>query len=629
MTTSIRATAVAAVLALAVLTVAPAAHAAPGDDRERPAPVPTESYHSGKSGKPSKPGRVRTKKWDVSGLRAKVLTTAPEPTARAGASRAAAPPAPTANDVTGDGRADLVAQLSGADAGALRVYTGNGATASNPWETTYTATPPQWEFADTLIIADVTGDNRVDVVVRDPSVNNGTLYVYPNDGSGSANPWPSRFAAGTGWNIVDRILVGDVTGDGKPDLLARNPVESSGTLYVYPNNGSVTSNPWTRSPIWSGNGWNLAQMMMLDDVTGDGKPEVVARDTTGALLVYPHNGSTTSNFWTSIVHGSTGGWSSADRLSMDDVTGDGRPDVISRDPSGALWIHPWQSATAGSMWSPTTRFAAGTGFEYALDVVTGDVTGDGKPDLVAHVARSGDLWLLPNTKAATGNPWPDRVTAGTDWGFASQILLADVNGDHLQDVLAVDKRLSNGTLWIYLNNGSTTGLRWTTRHFGGTGWNIFNHLMAGDVTGDGRADLVGRDSAGDMYAYPGNGSTTAFPWTPRAWVGSNWQTATRLALGDMDRDGIADLVDLENDGSLWVFPTGASTDPIVIPGDWTGTRSLGLGHVTGSSGPDLVVGDASGGLSIYANNGATSGNPWSSAPRSGGTGFQGAISLVL
>lgn len=352
MTTSIRATAIAAALALAVLTVAPAAHAAPGDDRKRPAPGPTEPYHSGKSGKPGKPGK--TKKWDVRGIRAKTLAVPPGLTARSGSSRTAATPSPTANDVTGDGRADLVAQLSGADAGALRVYTGNGATTSTPWETTYTATPPQWEFADTLIVADVTGDDRADVVVRDPSANNGTLYIYPNDGSGSANPWPSRFAAGTGWNIVDRILVGDVTGDGRPDLLARNPVESDGTLYVYPNNGSVTSNPWTQSPIWSGNGWNLAQMMMLDDVTGDGKPEIVARDTTGALLVYPHNGSTTSNFWTSIVYGSTGGWSSTDRLSMDDVTGDGHPDVISRDPSGALWIHPWQSATAGSMWSPAS-----------------------------------------------------------------------------------------------------------------------------------------------------------------------------------------------------------------------------------------------------------------------------------
>ncbi|MEU0486737.1 hypothetical protein ABZ260_47190, partial [Streptosporangium sp. NPDC006013] len=99
MTTSIRATAVAATLALAILTVAPAAHAAPGDDRKRPAPGPTEPYHSGKSGKPSKPGK--TKKWDVNGIRTRTLAAAPESTARSGPSHTAATPSPAANDVTG------------------------------------------------------------------------------------------------------------------------------------------------------------------------------------------------------------------------------------------------------------------------------------------------------------------------------------------------------------------------------------------------------------------------------------------------------------------------------------------------------------------------------------------------
>lgn len=604
MRSSTAAVTASALALLSLLAATPPAQAAPPSDRA--------------------PASVRSKTWDVSRVRSAKAAKRP-----AQKSRTATAATPAAHDVTGDGRADLVAQLPSADAGSLRVYAGNGATTSNPWEPTYVATSPRWTFADFLLLADVTGDGRADVIARDPAADAGTLWVYPNDGSGSGDPWPDRFAAGTGWNVADKILAGDVTGDGHADLLVRDPSSANGTLLVYPGDGSGTSNPWTGSPIWSGTGWNLAQMLMLGDVTGDGRPEVVARDGNGAILVYPHNGSTSTNFWTSIVNGSPSGWNASDQLSMADVTADGHPDLIARDTSGKLWIHPWQSSTTGRMWSATTRIPAGEGFTYALEVVTGDIDGDGTPELVARVARSGDLWLLPNNGAATGNPWPSRVSAGTDWGFASQVLLGDVNGDSLQDLLAVDSRVSNGTLWIYLNNGSATAPHWTARYGGGIGWNIFNHLMVGDVTGDGLADIVGRDDTGDLYAYPGNASTTDFPWEPRAWVGSNWQTATRLALGDVDGDGIADLVDLENDGSLWVFRTGASTDPLAIPGDWAGTRSLNLGYVTGGSGPDLVVGTASGALSIYAFTGATSGNPWSGTPRSGGDGFQDAVSLAL
>ncbi|UWP80512.1 VCBS repeat-containing protein [Dactylosporangium fulvum] len=619
MTTSTRVATLGTALTLAVLTVlagTPAAQASPGDSKR-------DHTKIGKSTKT--PSKMKSKKWDTSAIRSKRAATS-----SARGSAAAAPMSATA-DVTGDGRADLVAQLPSVDGGALRVYANNGATTSNPWQSTYVATSPQWGYADILLLADVTGDGRADVIARDPATNSGTLWIYPNNGSASANPWPeqNRYAAGTGWNSVDRILVGDITGDKRPDLLARNGSVDGGTLYVYPNNGSVTSNPWTQAPIWSGTGWNLAQAIMLGDATGDGRLDIVARDSNGAILVYPHNGSTSSNFWTSIIYGSTGGWSNSGQLTLADVTGDGRPDLIARDTTGALWVHPWLNSTSGTMWSATTRFSAGSGFAYAAEVLTGDINGDGKLELVTKVARGGDLWLLPNNKAATGNPWPSRISAGTDWGFASQVFLGDVNGDSLLDLIAYDRSASNGTLWVYPNNGSTTGPRWTSRYFAGTGWNIFNYLMVGDVTGDGIADIVGRFPNGDLYAYPGNGSTTAFPWDPRVWVGSNWQTATRLALGDVDHDGIADLIDLENDGSLWVFPTGASTDPIVVPGNWSGTRWLNIGYVTGNPGPDLVVGDASGRLSIYTNNGATTGNQWSGTARSGGDGYQDAISLVL
>ncbi|WP_456696753.1 FG-GAP repeat domain-containing protein [Aeromicrobium sp. P5_D10] len=569
--------------------------------------------------------------WDVSKIRSKKagkkgsLAKGPDAVQkRLGGS--ALTTTPTAPDVTGDGRADLVAQLPSADAGAIRIHSNNGSTTSNPWSATFQTTSTRWDFADLAVLADVNDDGKDDLIVRDPKVDNGTLWIYPNNGD-AADPWTTRIHAGSGWNLADTIRVGDITGDGKVDLLVRDPGNSGGTLWVYKGNGSTTSNPWTVSPIWSGSGWNLANALMMGDATGDGNLDIVARDNSGNILVYPHNGATTSNFWTSIITGATG-FNVSERLELADVTADGKPDIVARSESGSVKVHPALGTTPGGMWSASNSFAAGTGFAYAAGLLVGDVDGNGKPELAARLGTGQNLVIYPHNGSNTANPWTTQRAAGTEWGFASNILVEDVNGDTRQDLLVLDRTAANGTLWIYLHNGSATGNPWPTRQFAGTGWNIFNMIVAGDVTGDGKADLVGREPGGELYAYPGNGSTSSFPWDPRAWVGSNWQYASKLTLEDIDKDGIADLIDLENDDSLWVFSSDTG-EPISIPGTWSDVASLDIAHVDGNSNPDLVVRDDSGSVWIHPGNGATTSNPWTAPRRSGGSGFQTAISFGL
>ncbi|WP_322899750.1 FG-GAP-like repeat-containing protein, partial [Actinacidiphila rubida] len=60
------------------------------------------------------------------------------------------------------------------------------------------------------------------------------------------------------------------------------------------------------------------------------------------------------------------------------------------------------------------------------------------------------------------------------------------------------------------------------------GWNAYT-LMAGtgDVTGDGRADLVARDASGALWLYKGTGSASA-PFAARTKVGAGWNTYNAL-----------------------------------------------------------------------------------------------------
>ncbi|GAA1671641.1 VCBS repeat-containing protein [Fodinicola feengrottensis] len=532
---------------------------------------------------------------------------------------------PTAKAAVSQAGASVVAGHPDAISDQLWIYPHNGATSGNPW-TSRTVAGGQWRFADVLLVGDVTGDGHPDVVARDPAVDNGTLWIYPNNGSTTGNPWTSRFSAGTGWNIANAIMLADVTGDGHPDIVARDPAVDNGTLWIYPHNGSTTANPWT-SRFWAGTGWNLATALMLGDVTGDGHPEIVARDATGSLWIYPNSGALTSNPWTSSRYPAGTGWNLADTLMLGDVTGDGRPDVVARDRTGALWIYPGNGSTAGNPWT-TSRVAAGIGWQLADRLILADVTGDGHLDIVAR--PGGDLWLYPYNGSANGNPWTSRISAGTSWGAIDDLAIGDVTNDGHLDLVARDPSLDNGTLFVYPGDGSVTANPWTAAPVAaGTGWDLATALAVGDLTGDGHRDVLARDASGNLWIYPNNGGTTGNPFTvARQWAGTGWNTAKTLALGDVDGDGVADLIDQEQDGSMWIYLAATPNTPVRVDGDWTATNAVAVADVDGTGKPNLITRDTSGSLWIYANNGSSTTNPWTTR-RTAGTTWQYAGPVLL
>ncbi|WP_369377514.1 FG-GAP-like repeat-containing protein [Streptomyces sp. cg36] len=209
------------------------------------------------------------------------------------------------------------------------------------------------------------------------------------------------------------------------------------------------------------------------------------------------------------------GWTGADTISaavpFDDVDGDGTNDVLVRLTSGELRAYK----PAGKALTPSTPYARiGSGWN-AFDALTspGDLTGDGRSDLVAREASSGDLYLYEANGA--GN-FKARVKIGTGW---KNYLLAsgagDLNGDGTTDLLARD---ASGTLWLYPGSGNGT---LATRVKVGGGWQVFDALVgAGDLNGDGKPDLLARGTDGVLWSYPGDGKGN---FGGRVRVGGGWQ----------------------------------------------------------------------------------------------------------
>ncbi|WP_329443460.1 VCBS repeat-containing protein [Streptomyces sp. NBC_01426] len=172
--------------------------------------------------------------------------------------------------------------------------------------------------------------------------------------------------------------------------------------------------------------------------------------------------------------------------------------------------------------------------------------------------KAGVLWFY--RMSGDGGIFKDRLKLGAGWNaFNSLTGASDLTGDKNADLLARD---TAGTMWLYPGTGNTAA-PFGNRVKMGAGWNIFNSLVGGtDATGDGRPDLLARDTAGKLWLYPGTG-VGATPFGPRAEIGTGWQIYnTVLAPGDLNSDGKADLVARDAAGGLWSYAgTGVAAKP--------------------------------------------------------------------
>ncbi|MFJ4867715.1 N-acetylmuramoyl-L-alanine amidase [Streptomyces sp. NPDC088757] len=255
-------------------------------------------------------------------------------------------------------------------------------------------------------------------------------------------------------------------------------------------------------------------------VAADNRYNLLARDTSGGLWQYQGTGDTAAPFLKRYRIG--GGWQAYDAITpLTALRADGTGDAVARDTSGVLWYYQG-SGNPSAPFKGRLRVGAGWGI-YDRVIGIRDLTGDGKPDLLAR-EKSGALWLYRGT-GTPATPFAARLQIGTGWQiYNSLISTGDLSGDGKADFIGRD---ASGALWLYKGTGNATA-PYAARLKVGTGWQIYNSIVGpSDLTGDGRADFTGRDAAGDLWLYKGTGNATA-PYAARVKVDSGWQIYNML-----------------------------------------------------------------------------------------------------
>ncbi|WP_445155862.1 FG-GAP-like repeat-containing protein [Arthrobacter sp. Hor0625] len=374
-------------------------------------------------------------------------------------------------------------------------------------------------------VGDFSGDGRPDLISREP---NGTLQLSPGE---SGNRVGSPIQIGSGWDAFNSVIgSGDFNGDNLADILAR---ASDGALMLYPGNGKSGFLPKRQV----GSGWNIfIRVVAAGDFDGDGNHDLFGVLPTGELLLYPGNGS--GGFLPRRQVGS--GWQGFTGITAATDMLAGRPGLVARSANGTLYLYPGNGSGG---FRPSVVLATGTAA--ATDLVGGqDFTADGRTDLLLAGA-AGPMAL--NAGDGTGK-FAGRLAIGSGWNRFSDIWEAgDFDGDARADILARD---AAGALMLYPGNGSGSFKR--ARQVG-SGWQIFDQVIsAANFDGKSGPDLVARSTDGNLWLYPTNGVAE---FSPRKRIGHGWGTFARiLSPGDFSGDGRSDIVAQGYDGKLWLYP---------------------------------------------------------------------------
>lgn len=179
----------------------------------------------------------------------------------------------------------------------------------------------------------------------------------------------------------------------------------------------------------------------------------------------------------------------------------------------------------------------------------------------------------------------------------------DFNGDGRADVLAADPA---GNLYLYPGDGAG-GLLPRQLALAAPAWqSITDTITPGDFNKDGKNDLLARE--GDiLYFYPGDGAGS---FGARKQVSTGWSTMTQLfSPGDFSGDGIPDFMGRRSNGDLRLYEgdgTGGQRTPYTVGTGWGIMNAIfSTGDFNGDGKPDVLARRTdTGALWLYPGNGA-------------------------
>lgn len=334
----------------------------------------------------------------------------------------------TMQDIDGDGKPDMLLSNMFNDIADLFYVRKN------------TSTPGSISFDDALpittgpfsnggVVTDIDGDGLPDIIAGGGN-NSKAVSVMRNLGSGT----PFSFDAAVSFPVsagVMEICSADLDGDGKPDVVTANEDGAISVLRNTAVKGAVSSDSFA-SNVNLGTIGQYLTGFTVGDLDGDGKPDLVLSNTLDTAICVLRNTSTPGNI--SFAPKVSFKISQPGGIMLNDIDGDGKPDVIVNIEAGPVIYRNTsvQGSFTTTSLTPATELTTGN----SISTAVGDLDGDGKPDVITnagtvvvifqnnpHITAAPTITAFAPLKAVAGS----TVTIkGADLSDASSVTFGGV-----------------------------------------------------------------------------------------------------------------------------------------------------------------------------------------------------------
>jgi hypothetical protein len=489
-------------------------------------------------------------------------------------------------DINGDGKLDILL-VDSETPGIVTYLLGNGDgtfQAGVPMATLTGAAP------NNIFFADFNGDGKIDFA---GTTNSGQLSVYLSASGAFAAPVSLATSDGN-YNACNDIA-GDLTGDGKPEIVSVNCNYNTLTVYVNNGDGSFQTGAYYQNP---GDGDSDPYGLAIADLNGDGKNDVVvSNEEAGAITTFLGNGDGTL---TPVPVGfAASGWTWETPL-VADFNGDGILDVLQSQDN---YTFAYLEGNGDGTFDSALSYYAGTAAQniYSYSIASGDFNGDGIPDVV--LGQDGGDGNSPGILVMLSNPdgsLQPGVSFGTNSSTLAYVVVGDFNGDQKLDIAATD--YYNGDVEILLGNGDgtfTAGQTFATDTVSSP-WP--ENLALGDFNHDGKLDIaVANVESGTVAVLLGNGDGTFSAPTPYSIESEVYG----VTAADVNGDGYLDL-------AVTTYSDGNNVALLLANNDNSGTFQSATTIATGTGEPEYVAfgdlnGDGKVDMAVTMSNGSYSG----------------------